>query len=537
MAVQPPFRSDAFQVENADAPVGPRLIEADLLDGSMRFTDPRVPAGIDLHALAGLQQAHNTIVVSQTGIAASKDSNGDPITTVQGGLDAVPTSADVNDPWVVLLAPGIYIEDVYFLRDGVTLRGLGNVTLREASGVGTLRMRAGPASTPRRVRLQDLRIENTTAAMACVDISSATFAVGTFSIAAVPNIGDIAEVAGVNLTAIANGSVPAPGEFELGTTTAETATNLAVAINDPVNLLTGTVVATVVGSVVTIRALNDGPAGNAITLSSTVPLIIVASGATLTGGATGAPGSVVGDNLIEVIDCDLVATGLAGFQLLANAVNRISVRGGDWRESSTGTFFNVSECAFCSLVDQPYAKRVVLNYDNTNPNLPALGTSTYELQNVNASLFDLTAGFVGVGSLTLTDCTFLGSTLYSGDAPARSFTATRCRFGAMSMGGVAPAMVLSNCTRGALLGAGTGTLAETTLQGSAAFVAVPLVTVLFPEPQPDTGYRVLLEPVGPPIAITDIPSVPAAGKTVTSFDIAFGAPQVLTVGYVVKRDI
>jgi hypothetical protein len=537
MAVQPPFRSDAFQVENADAPVGPRLIEADLLDGSMRFTDPRVPAGIDLHALAGLQQAHNTIVVSQTGIAASKDSNGDPITTVQGGLDAVPSSADVNSPWLVLLAPGLYIEDIYFLRDGVTLRGLGNVTLREASGLGTVRMRAGATSTPRRVRLQDLRIENTTVGQACVDISSATFAVGTLTIAVVPNIGDIAEVGGVNLSAIANGSVPAPGEFELGLTTAATATNLAAAINDPVNGLTGTVVATVVGSVVTIRALNDGPAGNAITISSTVPLIIVPSGATLTGGATGAPGSVVGDNLIEIIDCDLVATGLAGYQLRASAVNRISVRGGDWRESSTGTFFDVFDCAYCSLVDQPYAKRVVLNYDNTNPNLPVIGTSTYELQNVNASLFDLTAGFVGVGSVTLTDCTFLGATLYSGDAPARSFTATRCRFGSMTMGGVAPAMVLSNCTRGTLVGAGTGTLAETTLQGSALFAGVPLVTVLFSEPQPDLLYRVLLEPVGPPLAILDIPFIPAPGKTVTSFDIAFGAPQALTVEYVVKRDI
>ena len=49
MAVQPPFRSDAFQVENADAPVGPRLLEADENDGSLRFTDPRIPAGINLN--------------------------------------------------------------------------------------------------------------------------------------------------------------------------------------------------------------------------------------------------------------------------------------------------------------------------------------------------------------------------------------------------------------------------------------------------------------------------------------------------------
>ena len=67
MAVQPPFRSDAFSVENADAPAGDRLIEADTLDGSLRFTDTRVPSGIDLHQLGGLQRGHNVIVVSQSG--------------------------------------------------------------------------------------------------------------------------------------------------------------------------------------------------------------------------------------------------------------------------------------------------------------------------------------------------------------------------------------------------------------------------------------------------------------------------------------
>ena len=113
MAVQPPFQSDALEVNNADAPVGPRLLEADLNDGSLRFTDTRVPAGINLAELAGLQQLNNTIVVSQTGVGASKDANGDPITTVQGGLDAVPDSADVDAPWTVFVAPGLYVEDVY----------------------------------------------------------------------------------------------------------------------------------------------------------------------------------------------------------------------------------------------------------------------------------------------------------------------------------------------------------------------------------------------------------------------------------------
>ena len=43
MAVQPPFRSDAFEIENADAVAGPRLLEAYAPDGSIRFTDTKEP--------------------------------------------------------------------------------------------------------------------------------------------------------------------------------------------------------------------------------------------------------------------------------------------------------------------------------------------------------------------------------------------------------------------------------------------------------------------------------------------------------------
>lgn len=536
MAVQPPFRSDAYEVENADAPAGPRLIEADLNDGSMRFTDARVPAGINLHELAGLQQLNNTVVVSQTGIGASKDSNGDPITTIQGGLDAVPNGADVDDPWTVFVAPGLYTEDVYFLKDGVTLRGLGTCRLTNASAVSTIRVRAGISTTPRRIMIRTLRVENTTATEACIDVSSALFASGTFTIASVPTVGDIAEVGGTNLTAVANGTTPAPGEFELGTDTATTATNLAAAINDPVNGLTGLVLASVVGSVVTIRALSDGVAGNTITISSTVPLVIVPSGPTLTGGADSAAGSSVGNNLIQILNCDLVPSMAGAFTLRASSINNLYVEGGNWTEAATGTTFSVSECAACNLIGVE-VEGAVLNYDDTVAELPSIGTSAYQMSNVSVGATGLLAGYVGTGSLTLTECTVTGSTTYSGSSAAQSFTARRCSFGPMIVGGTAPATVLSNCTRGSLVGAGTGTLAETTLFGSAVFAGVPSVTVPFPEPQPDTAYTVLLEPDGPPAAVADIPAVPSAAKTTASFDIAFGAAQTLTINFVVKRDI
>lgn len=536
MAVQPPFRSDAYEVENADAPAGPRLIEADTDDGSLRFTDTRIAGGINLNELVGLQQAQNIVIVSQTGEGGSKDANGDPITTIQGALDNVPDSADVDDPWTILVAPGLYIEDVYFLKDGVTLQGIGTAILRGASTVSTLRMRAGPSTVPRRVAIKNMRIECLVAGEACVDISSATFATGTFTIASVPNVGDVADVNGTTLTAIANGSVPAPGEFELGTDEATTATNLAAAIADPVNGLDTLVVPTVSGTIVTIRALADGVAGNAITISSTVPLVIVPSGATLTGGTASGPGSTVGDDLIQILDCDLVPTLAASFTLRASAINNMYVRGGNWTEAATGTTFSVTDCAACDLLDV-HVEGAALNYDSSNPDIPVIATSAYTMDNCTVGATGLLAGYAGVGSLDMTDCTVVGATVYSGGAPAQSFTARRCSFGAMSTGGVAPAMVLSNCTRGAMVGAGTGTLAETTLFGAAVFPGVPVVSILFAEPQPDTAYTVLLEPEGPPAAIVDIPAVPSAAKTTLGFDIAFGAPQALTINFVVKRDV
>jgi hypothetical protein len=430
--------------------------------------------------------------------------------------------------------PGVYVEDVVITKDYTTITSLGGVVLRNASpSQSTITILEGSSTTPRRVTLQNLRIENTVLAAACVNISSAQFAVGTISVASVPNIGDNVTIAGVTLTAIVNGGIPAPGEFEIGLTVAATATNLATAISDPVNALTGTVLPFVLGSVVTIRAFFPGIAGNAITLATSVALVLVISGGTLTGGAAASTGSMVGLDLIDILDCDLIPTAVAGFQVQAAAINNLYIRGGNWDGSSTGSAISIVDCAQCKLLDIPSCPIVAMSYDNTNPEIPFITTSVYQINNC-ISAYTLSTGFVGVGSMVVTDSTFLATTTYSGDSAARLFFATRCRFGLMTVGGTG-AVTLSSCTRGVLTGAGTGTLTETKFQGSAVFVAVPVVTVLFDEPQIDTSYDVFLDSPVIPFAITDIAFVTA--KTVVGFDIAFGAPQVMTVGFVVQRNV
>jgi len=536
MAVQPPFRSDAFQVENADAPVGPRLIEANETNGSMRFTDPLIPGGIDLNALAGLQQAQQTVIVSQTGTGGSKDADGNPITTLQGALDAIPNSADADERYTIVLMPGLYVEDVIVTKDYTTITSLGGVTIRNDTAVSTFRILEGVSTVPRRITFQNLLIENTAATEACIDVLTSQFATGTITVASVPNVGDNVTISGVFLTAIVNGGVPAPNEFELGTDVATTATNLAAAISDPVNLLTGVVIPFATGSVITLRAVDPGVGGNAITLATSVALVLVISGGTLTGGVAASTGSTVALDLIDVLDCDLVPAGVTGFQVRAVAVNNLYIRGGNWDGGTTGSSVSIVDCASCQLIDIPACPLVAMSYDNTNPEIPFLTTSFYRINNCIGALplTTLSMTFVGVGSMEVEDSTFLGMTTYGGDSAARSLTATRCRFGPMTLG-LTGSVILSNCTRGTLVGAGTGTLQETTFQGSTLFAAVPVVTVLFDEPQIDTSYRVLLDSPVIPVAITDVAFVTA--KTVLGFDIAFGAPQAATVEFVVKRDI
>ena len=533
---QPPFRSDAFEVENVDAPVGPRLIEANETNGSMRFTDTLIPGGIDLNQLAGLQQAQQTFIVSETGVGGSKDALGNPITTIQGALDAVPDSADADERYIIILMPGLYVEDVLVTKDYTTILGMGGVTIRNDTAVSTFRVLEGVSTVPRRITFQNLRIENTAATEACIDLLSSEFATGTVTVASLPNVGDNVTIGGVVLTAILNGGVPAPGEFELGTDAPTSAVLLATAVSDPVNGLTGVVIPFVVGSVITLRAVDPGVAGNAITLATSVALVLVISGGTLTGGTLASTGSLVAFDLIDILGCDLVPGGVTGFQLRAAAVNNIYVKGGNWDGSTTGSAVSIVDCASCQLIDIPACPLVSMSYDDTNPEIPVIATSFYRINNCVGAIpaTTLSTGFVGVGSMVVTDSTFLGTTTYAGDTAARSFTATRCAFGPMVVGATG-SMVLSNCSRGALAGAGTGTWTETTFQGSAVFAAVPVITVLFDEPQTDLLYRVLLDSPVIPAAITDVAFVTT--KTLLGFDIAFGGPQAATVEFVVKRDV
>lgn len=522
---QPPFRSDAYQIEG-DGP-GSRYLRCGT-DGGLLFVDPDVPGGVKLAALAGLQQAQNTLVVTPSGIAASKDATGAPITTLQQALDAVPTSSGPNSPWTILIAPGVYREDLMITKDHVTLLGLGGVTLIPLTLQSTVRVLRGPSSIPRWVRFQNLRITNPGASRACIDLSTARYAMGTITVAFNPNVGDTATIAGVVLTAILNGEVPAPGEFEIGTTLAETAANLVTAIEDPVNSL-GQVIPSSLGAVLTLRSTEPGLAGNAITLASSVPLVLVISAPTLLGGLDVSGGSAVGEERVEVVGCDLVATGVGGFQLRAQAVNNIRILGGSWEESGTGSYLDVRNCASLHVQGVVSPKRFEVHYNAAAPQLPTLPPAEYVLVGLDTT-YPLNSDLDGGAALRVLDCQ-LGNIALAG---TQNFYFRNCQLGTL-LAGEAISVTLSQSSRGVLTGDATAIVSETQLLTSVSFVASMATTYTFAVPRVDGSYTVLLDSPVVPVALTSIPYV--TNKTATGFEVRFGANQTVTVPLAVLSQV
>jgi len=119
---QDPLQVDVLQVEPGSA--GTRTIERDAATGSLKFTDAVATGGINLNELAGLRSIGNVYVVGKTGLGAE-------YTTIQAALDAVPSNSTEINPYLILVMPGVYVETVNIVRDGVYLVAVGRVVLRD----------------------------------------------------------------------------------------------------------------------------------------------------------------------------------------------------------------------------------------------------------------------------------------------------------------------------------------------------------------------------------------------------------------------
>ena len=114
-----PFKVDRLQIEPGSGQL--LTISRNAADGALKFIDNATPAGITLAELAGIGSVNKVLIVGKGGSGAEYTVIGDAITAASGSY---------NDPVLILVAPGVYEENLTIAKDGLQIVGLGNVVIK-----------------------------------------------------------------------------------------------------------------------------------------------------------------------------------------------------------------------------------------------------------------------------------------------------------------------------------------------------------------------------------------------------------------------
>jgi hypothetical protein len=166
--MQPPFKVDQLQIQ----PGSPGFRGLQMApDGNLLFVDPAFPNGLELAQIA-TGATPNVFVVGPGGSGAQYN-------TIQSALDAVPSTSSPTNPYVIVIAPGVYHENLNLIRDGVTLMAWSSDTVNitplqtahNGSGAtNTLTIQAGGGTVPTSCQLIGLFITNPHDGYACVRV-------------------------------------------------------------------------------------------------------------------------------------------------------------------------------------------------------------------------------------------------------------------------------------------------------------------------------------------------------------------------------
>ena len=515
---QPNTKVDVLQIE--PAATGTRTISRDSATGGLKFIDPANPAGVLLSDLVNLGQIGSVSIV---GVGA-----GSQYATVQDAIDAAPTDASIADPHVILLASGVYTEDITIDKDGLVLAALGYVRIVNATAGPTIHVTEGDDGVPRFLQLRDMAVECTEDGESCVYVDgSNTFATGTVSVNATPLIaGDTVVVGGVTLTGVAGTRTSGGDNFNVTqVSTVATAAEIAAAINDVANSFTSVCTATADSGIVTIINATPGAGGNSTTLSSVTSPggDTTVSGATLTGG--GGDDSEVGLNEVAFIGCTLLATGVGTRQILTQTVNNVRVSGGTFFGSVSTSECVIAQTASFKAIGVEWLNDVQAAYD-TGEEAPSVDTVEFVVSGCGQA-GDFITEYIGAGSVLIANTPVVGDLTINGD---QAFTGINCEFGACLIEDTVVARMV-NCTRDSLAGAGTPTVAESTLVLSSVLVAADSDVVSFDRSQPDAVYAVLVDAPTAGV-VSNVTAKDADGFTVT-----FSAAVTGTAFYTVMRQM
>ena len=398
---QSPFQVDALQIEPGSGDT--LTIDRHATAGSMQFIDAVLTSGVLLSNLVGLRNITGVYIVGTAGAGAQ-------YTAIQTAIDAVPVTADIDAPCLVLVMSGVYTENLTIQKDGIVIRGLGHVKVTPSNTANpTVTISAGVSTTPNFTRLQNLTIEHTEDAEVCVSIA-------------------------------------------------------------------------------------------------------------------GAASSEVGSTGIYIDDCTLVASGVATYQVDADTVNNVYIRGGTWAGSSSSSICQAANCALLHVSDVDVTYNYELSYDTT-AGRPQTTTSEYRLWNLG-SASNILNDLSGAGSMTIRNCPSMGNVTQGGD---RTVAIDYSRIGNITLSDTT-AGTLAKTTRSTA--AGAGTLQESKLIGTEAFTAEGAAgkSISFDVDQPDTSYTVLLDWEG-------AQTLRASTKATGSFTVTTSADITGTVYYTVLRDL
>lgn len=512
---QPPFQVDELQIE--PAAVGTRKINR-APSGELRLLDPSFPSGLVLADLAGLQTVDGVYVVGKGG--------GATYTSIQDALDAIPTTSSPLLPSLVLVLAGVYTENLSITRDGVSIIGLGSVTINNDGVSDTITITQDADSIPTMVVLQNLTVTNDQDG-SCVKIDgSNTFASGTVTVNTTLSAGDTITIGGIPLTGVSGARTSGADNFDasLGTVNA-LAAEIELALADPDNSFAASITADAVGAVVGITSLVAGSVGNAITLAvATTPGGgLTASGANLAGG--GGAGSGVASEEVAILGCVLKALSAGANQLSTNIVNHVRVQGGTWSGSSSTSTVVAVQTASLVVDGVAWTNLFDVAYNDGNDQ-PSDTTSEFRL-NQCGRVGNLSANLVGAGSVFVGNCSEVGDIAQAGDRP---LTVANSNVADLYPQGTT-AVTLYNSSRGELFGSDSPTLSETLAGGLISFAGSSSEVVSFVVAQPDTSYTVHLDSS----VLGNIPQVTA--KSTTDFTVEAPGPLTDTVRYTVIRTV
>lgn len=515
---QPSTKVDVLQVE--PAATGTRTISRDSTTGGLKFIDPANPTGVLLSDLVNLGQISSVSIV---GVGA-----GSQYTTIQAAIDAAPTTASIAAPHVLLIASGVYTEDITIDKDGLALAALGYVRIVNATAGPTIHITEGDDGVPRFLQLRDVAIECTEDGESCVYVDgSNTFATGTVTVNTAPlAVGDTVVVGGVTLTGVAAIRTSGGNNFDTrGLTVTAVAAEIAAALNDADNSFTAVCTATASVGVVTITNATPGAGGNATTLSSVTSPGggTTVSGATLTGG--GGIDSEVGLDEVALINCTLLATGIGTRQILTQTVNSVRVSGGTFFGSASTSECVIAQTASFKAIGVEWINDVQAAYD-TGEDPPSVVTSEFVVSGCGRA-GDFVTEYIGAGSVQIANTPVVGDLTINGD---QSFTGVNCEFGACLIEDTVVARMV-NCTRDSLAGTGTPTVAESSLVLSSVLVAALSDVVTFSRLQPNAVYAVLVD--APTLGVNANVTAKSAG----GFTVTFSAAVTGTAFYTVMRQM